>query len=148
LRQVGEALDFAHNRGIIHRDIKPDNMLLDQRGEVLLSDFGIATVAASSSLDLRTAPHMEGTLPYMAPEQMQGKPQRASDQYALAIVAYEWLCGQRPFGGTLPEMVAGQLNTLPPRLRSLNPTIPVALETVILKALAKHPAERYPSVHD
>jgi WD40 repeat protein len=148
LRQVGEALDFAHNRGIIHRDIKPDNMLLGQRGEVLLSDFGIATVAASSSLDLRTAPHMEGTLPYMAPEQMQGRPQRASDQYALAIVAYEWLCGRRPFSGTLPEIVAGQLNTPPPRLRSLNPAIPATLETVILQALAKHPAERYPSVHD
>jgi WD40 repeat protein len=148
LRQVGEALDFAHNRGIIHRDIKPDNMLLGQRGEVLLSDFGIATVAASSSLDLRTAPYMEGTLPYMAPEQMQNKPQRASDQYALAIVAYEWLCGRRPFDGMLPEIVAGQLNTPPPPPRSLNPAIPAELETVILKALSKHPAQRYPSVRD
>src|SRR5207245_1676351 len=91
VKQVAAALQYAHEQKFIHRDVKPENMFLGRREEVLLSDFGLAAVAHSSaSLSVQDA---LGTLPYMAPEQIEGHARAASDQYALGVVVYEWLCG-------------------------------------------------------
>ncbi len=93
--QVASALQYAHDQHLIHRDIKPENMLLGARSEVLLSDFGLAMLAPGSqshSTQAQAQP-FAGTAPYLAPEQVQGQPRPASDQYALGIVVYEWLCG-------------------------------------------------------
>jgi serine/threonine protein kinase len=102
IQQVASALQYAHDRKIIHRDVKPENMLLGSDGSILLSDFGIATIAHSTS-SMSTQTSM-GTISYMAPEQIQSHPRPASDQYALAIVVYQWLTGELPFqGGKLAE---------------------------------------------
>src|SRR5215467_452894 len=93
LTQVADALQYAHDQKLVHRDIKPENMLLGERHEVLLSDFGIATVAQSSRY--QGTQEVAGTVAYMAPEQVQGHPRPASDQYALGILVYEWLTGER-----------------------------------------------------
>src|SRR5438270_9365796 len=98
VKQVASALQYAHDRKLIHRDIKPENMLLESVNEILLSDFGIALFVQSS--DYQTTQETAGTVAYMAPEQLQRKPRPASDQYALGIVVYEWLSGDRPFHGS------------------------------------------------
>src|SRR5207253_7232981 len=97
------ALQYAHDRHFIHRDIKPENMLLGRNYEVLLSDFGTALVVQSTGYQ-STLQEVVGTVAYMAPEQFQGKARPASDQYALAVVVYEWLCGDLPFHGTGTEV--------------------------------------------
>src|SRR2546427_7322805 len=89
---------------------------------------------------------MAGTLPYMAPEQIRGKPTFASDQYALAVVVYEWLCGVRPFEGSMTEVMVQHLTMPPPALREKDPSLPEAVDAVVLKALAKEPPERYGNV--
>jgi tetratricopeptide (TPR) repeat protein len=146
VQQVADALQYAHDQKLIHRDIKPENMLLGRRQELLLSDFGIATVAHSSgSLSTKEA---VGTLAYMAPEQIEGHPREASDQYALGCVVYEWLCGERPFDGSPTEVMVQQLSMPPPPLQGRVDTISPSIEQVVLRALAKDPRARYPSVHD
>ena len=146
VQQVASALQYAHKHKIIHRDVKPENMLLGRREEVLLSDFGLAAVAHSTgSLSVEAA---VGTLPYMAPEQIQGHPRAASDQYALGIIVYEWLCGQRPFEGTLSELMTQHLCQPPPPLQDRAPTISPEVEQVVLRALAKDPKKRFASVQD
>src|SRR6266487_2138616 len=142
--QVAQALQYAHQEKVIHRDIKPENMLLGRSNEVLLSDFGIAIISQSSRQ--QQAQDTAGTIAYMAPEQLQGKPRPASDQYALGVVVYEWLCGDRPFHGTPIELYSQHLFTPPPPLHEKVPTIPAAIEHVVLKALAKDPKERFASV--
>src|SRR6266568_5322262 len=103
VKQVADALQYAHDQRLMHRDVKSDNMLLGRRQEVVLTDFGLATIAHhTSSQDTQV---MAGTVPYMAPEQVQGKPRLASDQYALGIAVYEWLCGTRPFRGSQWEII-------------------------------------------
>ncbi len=144
--QAAEALDFAHAHHVIHRDVKPENMLLNEDEALLLSDFGIATLISESGRQV--TPHVAGTTAYMAPEQLRGKPHPASEQYALGVVAYEWLCGARPFRGSFPEIAAQHLNVSPPSLRARNPRIPPALEEVVMVVLAKSPAQRYPTVGD
>ncbi len=144
VRQVAEALQYAHQEKLIHRDIKPENMLQGRNNEVLLSDFGIAIMAQSSRQ--QQAQDTAGTIAYMAPEQLRGKPRPASDQYALGIVVYEWLCGDRPFHGTPPELYSQHLSVSPPPLCERVPAIPTAVEHVVLKALAKDPKERFTSV--
>src|SRR5207245_5201128 len=106
-----DALQFAHEQRVIHRDVKPENMLLGRREEVLLSDFGIATVANSTAS--LSAQGTFGTIGYMAPEQIEGHPRAASDQYALGVVVYEWLCGERPFDGSITEVMLQHLS-MPP----------------------------------
>ncbi len=91
VRQVADALQYAHNEKVIHRDVKPENMLLGPHDEVLLSDFGIALVAPQTGS--MTTQEMAGTVPYIAPEQIKGKPRPASDQYSLGMIVYEWLSG-------------------------------------------------------
>ena len=144
VKQVANALQFAHDENIIHRDIKPENMLLGRRKELLLSDFGIALVA-QGSLN-RSIKNVAGTITYMAPEQIQGHPQLASDQYALGLVVYEWLCGERPFRGKFLEIASKQLLTPPPSLLGQLPTLSTAVEDVVFKALAKDPKNRFESV--
>ncbi len=144
LQQVAEALQYAHDQRIIHRDIKPENMLLDERFNVVLSDFGIATGAHSSHSQQTEA--IVGTVSYMAPEQLQGKPRTASDQYALGIVVYEWLTGARPFQGSFTEIASQHLLAPPPPLRQHAPDIAPAVEEVVLRALAKDSKARFASV--
>jgi serine/threonine protein kinase len=141
VKQVAAALHYAHEQKLVHRDIKPENMLVGRTNQVLLSDFGLAVMAHSTeSLSQR---EMAGTVPYMSPEQVQGKPRPASDQYSLGIVVYEWLSGDRPFDGSFYEIATQQLLAPPPPLHEKIPTIPPALEAVVLKALAKDPQERF-----
>src|SRR5712691_554243 len=146
VRQIAEALQYAHDQKLIHCDIKPENMLLGRRNEVLLSDFCLDTVAQSSRS--QSTLEVAGTVAYAAPEQLQGKPCPASDQYALGVVVYEWLSGDLPFHGPLPEIVSQQLSVPPPLLREKVPTISVELERVVLRALAKEPQNRYSSVRE
>jgi ABC-type transport system substrate-binding protein/serine/threonine protein kinase len=148
VKQVADALQYAHEQKFIHRDVKPENMLLGRRQEVLLSDFGIATIAHSTSSLSASAEGTSGTLAYMAPEQIEGHPRPASDQYALAVVVYEWLCGERPFEGSVSELIAQHLSVSPLPLRERMPTIPSEVEQVVLRALAKDPKARFTSVQD
>jgi len=144
VKQIAPALQYAHFQKIIHRDVKPENMLLGRRNEILLTDFGIATVAHSTrSLSMQNE---AGTAAYMAPEQIRGQARPASDQYALGITVYEWLCGDRPFNGSYWEVFNQQLSTPPPSLRGKVPSISPAVEQVVMQALAKDPGDRFASV--
>ena len=144
VNQVADALQYAHGERLIHRDIKPENMLLGRYNEVLLSDFGIAVVAQSSHL--QSTQEVIGTAAYMAPEQLQGKPRRASDQYSLGIVVYEWICGERPFHGSFTELYSQHLFVPPPSLYKKVPAILPDVEKVVLTALEKDPHKRFASV--
>lgn len=146
VKQVADALQYAHDQHLIHRDVKPENMLVGKRNEVLLSDFGIATVAQSSRY--QSTQEMVGTMAYMAPEQIQGKPRLNSDQYSLGIVVYEWLSGDRPFHGSLTEIVAQHLAVLPPPLCEKALTVSADVDRVVLKALEKDPRQRFASVQE
>ncbi len=148
--QVASALQYAHDQHLIHCDVKPENMLLGTRKEVLLSDFGLAmlTPQTHSASTQAMDPSMAGTIPYLAPEQLQGKPRPASDQYALGVVVYEWLCGKRPFSGSPIEIAMQHLSMPPPSLREQVPDLPPSVEQVVLCALAKEPQLRFASVHD
>ncbi len=123
-------------------------MLVGRHQEVLLSDFGIATITHSTSSLSTTAEGTSGTLAYMAPEQIEGHPRPASDQYALGVVVYEWLCGERPFEGSVSELLAQQLSMPPLPLRERMPDIPAEVEQVVLRALAKDPKARFATVKD
>src|SRR5438309_382069 len=112
VQQVAAALQYAHDRQLIHRDIKPENLLLNERFDILLSDFGLGMFARHTLS--QSIQEFAGTALYMAPEQIRGKPRPASDQYALGVVVYEWLTGDRPFRGSLAEIVTQHLATPPP----------------------------------
>ncbi len=144
VQQMAEALQYAHNEKLVHRDVKPENMLIGRNDEILLSDFGIALI--TQTMADQSIQNVAGTLPYTAPEQIQGKPRQASDQYSLAIVAYEWLVGKRPFEGSLTEIITQQITAAPASLRASVPTIPLAVEQVILTALEKDPDKRFSNI--
>ncbi len=146
VKQIAAALQYAHNQKLIHRDIKPENMLLGPNGEVLLSDFGIAIVAHNTNT--QSMKEIVGTLAYMAPEQFTGKPRPASDQYALAVVVYEWLCGSRPFHGNTFEVGSQHLFATPEPLRNKLPQLSPIVERVVLTALAKDPQQRFTNVQE
>jgi serine/threonine protein kinase len=135
---------FAHNEKIIHRDIKPENMLVGTHYNILLSDFGIATIV--QSLRYQSVRDMAGTVAYMAPEQIQAHPRFASDQYSLGVVVYEWLCGARPFHGSIQELAIKNMVVPPPSLCERVPGLPVTVEEVVFRALAKDPKDRFESV--
>jgi serine/threonine protein kinase len=147
--QVGDALDYAHQQGIIHRDVKPANVLLDRGKWALLSDFGLAKMAAASVQLTKTGVGL-GTPAYMSPEQAQGKPVDAqSDIYSLGIMLFEMLTGQVPFDADTPLAVLIKHLTAPlPLPRKVNPDIPEPVERVILKAVAKAPEDRYQRVSE
>ncbi len=144
VKQVAGALQYAHNERLIHRDIKPENMLVERHNEILLSDFGIALIAQSSQS--QNTKDIVGTVAYMAPEQIQGKPRPASDQYSLGITIYEWLSGSRPFLGSFTEIVTQHLTAPPPSLREKIPTISQHVEQVVLTALEKNSHRRFASI--
>jgi predicted ATPase/DNA-binding CsgD family transcriptional regulator len=138
---VASALHYVHGQGLIHRDLKPENLLVGRNDEILLSDFGIALLAPTTvSLQI---PEVFGSLAYMAPEQIRGAPQPASDQYALAVLVYEWLCGDLPFRGSASELYNRHLSAAPASIQEKNPTISPAVEQVVLQALSKDPESRF-----
>ncbi|MCX6070769.1 MAG: serine/threonine-protein kinase [Chloroflexi bacterium] len=146
--QIASALTCAHEDGVIHRDVKPSNVLLDQQGNAILSDFGFARPQdASQNL---TGSALIGTPAYMSPEQCRGEPLDArSDQYSFAIMLYQITTGQLPFDGETPMAVAMKHVSVPlPRPRSVSPSLPEGVELVLIKALAKDPALRFASVKD
>ncbi len=142
---IASALQYAHDLHLVHRDVKPENILVGATGEILLSDFGIAT-AAHNTISSNTQKELEGTIPYMAPEQLKGKPRPASDQYSLGIVVYEWLCGRRPFEGAAIEVAQQHTTEPPPSLRKQLPMLSRKVEQVVLQALAKDPKARFASI--
>ena len=144
VKQLADALQYAHDSGLVHRDVKPENMLLGRQNKILLSDFGIATVARTSRFG--TEQEMAGTAAYMAPEQIQGHPRYASDQYSLGIVVYEWLSGERPFRGSFFETCTQQLYAEPSPLQAKVPEVSPDVERVVLTALKKDPHQRFSSV--
>ena len=144
VKQIAAALQFAHNEKIIHRDVKPENMLVGARQDILLSDFGIAMIAQSSRY--QSMMDIAGTITYMAPEQIQAHPRPASDQYSLGIVVYEWLCGERPFRGSFKEIAIKHSIVPPPSLHERMPSIPATVEEIVFKALAKDPKDRFGNV--
>src|SRR6266702_463272 len=144
--QIASALQYAHDERLIHRDIKPENILLGSNNEVLLADFGIAVVAHSSRTQSMTG--VAGTVAYMAPEQLRWMPVKASDQYALAAVIYEWVTGKSLFQGSFVDVATHQMQTPPPSLSEQVPTISPMVESAVLKALSKDPAHRFSSVQE
>ena len=146
VKQVAEALQYAHDEGLVHRDVKPENMLIGTWDEIVLSDFGIVTT--SYTWGEASQGGSAGTIMYMAPEQIQARAVRASDQYALAALAYEWLVGVPPFLGNMTELAAKHLHIPPPSLCERDPTIPPEVEQVVLKALEKDPTRRFSSVRE
>jgi serine/threonine protein kinase/DNA polymerase III delta prime subunit len=146
VKQLAPALDYAHQQRVIHRDIKPENMLLSTNNQVVLSDFGLAVV--QQSLDSLATQSQAGTPLYMAPEQIRGKPSAASDQYALGVLVYEWLCGEPPFRGSIFEVWSQHLYQPPPSLCARIPFLPPAVEEAVFGALAKEPQARFTRVQD
>ena len=144
VNQIADALYYAHSRKLIHRDIKPENFLLGADRKVLLSDFGLVQTVQNTTS--QTTKEMAGTIAYMAPEQMSGKPRPASDQYALGVVVYEWLSGKRPFQGSLFEIATQHMMSTPPPLHESIPGILPEIERVVFSALAKDPRQRFPNV--
>jgi serine/threonine-protein kinase len=145
LEQAASALDRAHDRGIVHRDVKPGNLLVAEDGTIRVSDFGIARAAGNDTLTI--AGTVLGSSGYMAPEQARGEATTsASDRYALACVGYELLCGRRPFVRANPTAEAhAHATEEPPSARAFDASLPAALDDVFARALAKEPAARYPS---
>lgn len=146
--QVCEALEYAHRQGIIHRDVKPQNILLAPDGSVKVADFGIARALATSTI---TQPGMVmGTVHYLSPEQARGAAVgRGSDVYALGVVLFEMLTGRLPFAGDSPIAIAlKHLHEPPPAPRAIEPSIPLRLEGVIRKAMAKPSRDRYASARE
>ena len=142
---IAKALSYAHRHGVVHRDVKPGNVLITSDGQVKVTDFGIARAMGSIDDQVTQTGLVMGTATYFSPEQAQGLDvDGRSDIYALGVVLYEMLVGRPPFVGDTPVSIAYQhVQETPPRPRSLNPDIPPALEAIVLQAIAKLPAERY-----
>ncbi len=149
LEQIASALDYAHQRGVIHRDLKPKNVMFDQEGNAILTDFGIAKIVDDELALTRTGLSM-GTPLYMAPEQWQGKPADAqTDIYALGVIVYEMLTGSVPFKADTPYAMANlHVNEPPPSLHSARPDLPQSVEQVVNKALAKSQQDRFASASE
>ena len=157
LREVGAALDYAHRHGVVHRDVKPENILLDEDGHALVADFGIARADAHDSVDVaesETAAGLDtltergrviGTPAYMSPEQARGRRDLdgRSDQYSLACVAFELLAGAAPFAGTSAEQLAARPTQAPVSLIERHPELPPAVDAVLARALALAPEARF-----
>ena len=149
LDQVASALGAAHRQGVVHRDVKPANVLLDEEGNAFLSDFGIAKDVSHPSEQTETGV-ITGSLAYISPEQAQSRPvSAASDLYSLGVVMYEVLTGEHPFPGEAPTTQLLKHLTEPlPSLQARRPELPGALNDVIQRATAKDPSKRYPSALD
>jgi serine/threonine protein kinase len=145
LGEAASALDFAHEKGVVHRDVKPRNLLFDDRDRLVVADFGIARAAFEESLTATN--ELLGTAAYISPEQALGEPATpASDRYALAVVAFETLTGGLPFGGgTLVEIAHRRTTLDPPRASERSPELAPAVDEVLLRGLAREPGERWPT---
>jgi len=146
LNQVGSALGYAHKRGIIHRDVKPANVMVDTDGWAVVTDFGIAKVTEAKGLTMTGA--TVGTPAYMSPEQCSAKDLTgASDQYSLGVVAYEMLAGKQPFvADSVMALMYAHFNEPPPPLREARPDCPPELAAAVMKMLAKEPGDRFPDL--
>jgi eukaryotic-like serine/threonine-protein kinase len=149
VQQAAAALQYAHDHQIVHQDVKPSNFLIrssrenPKRPDLLLTDFGIAKL---SMLTTRASQSIRGTPTYMAPEQWEGHPVPATDQYALAVMVYELLTGRPPFHGSPMQMMYAHVNTSPEPPSHLNPRLSSAIDTAVLRGLAKRSEERFPSI--
>jgi serine/threonine-protein kinase len=146
--QMAAGLAFAHERGVVHRDVKPGNFLLTPGGKLKLSDFGLATVEAATRIT--AAGKTMGTFPYMAPEQIRGRPPVSpqTDLYALGCVIFEMLTGRTPFIGDAPaEVMHKHLDDVPPRIHEFVSNCPPALELIVRDLLQKDPTDRPESAH-
>lgn len=159
LSHAASALQYAHEHGVLHLDVKPSNFLVSTRTSRFdrpdafpvfrLADFGLASFFATlSSRGLSQSPYIRGTSRSIAPEQWDGRIVSASDQYALAILAFRLLTGQFPFQGSLGQLIRQHQTTQPPALTHLNPQLDPSIEPIIARALAKQPEQRFPSVLD
>ena len=145
VRELAEALAYAHEQGIVHRDVKPQNIMVDAHGHIHLMDFGLAA-RHDEEARLTADGAVMGTPAYMAPEQaagQKGEAQPATDQYAAGVVLYELLTGQVPFSGPLPVVMHNVIHTAPDSPRKFRAYLPKDLETICLKAMAKRPEDRY-----
>jgi hypothetical protein len=146
--QAAEALDYAHQMGVVHRDIKPANLMLDLRGNLWITDFGLAQFYAADT-GLTQTGDLLGTFRYMSPEQASGRAvvlDQRTDIYSLGVTLYELLTLERALPGTTREQLLHQIGSVDPKpLRAIDRTIPAELDTIIFKAIAKDPADRYPS---
>jgi hypothetical protein len=144
---VAEALAFAHGEGVIHRDVKPSNIMIDARGRPVVTDFGIARMATAQSITV--AGSMLGTPTHMSPEQCRGLPATpASDQYALGVTIFEMLTGRVPFTGTLFELITAHREQAPPPLSEYVAGVDPGLEQTVMRMLAKDPAQRWASMNE
>jgi len=143
--QIASGLEAAHAAGILHRDIKPTNIIVDDTGRCKIVDFGVAKIAG---IDITGAGHCIGTLSYMPPEQLRAETVDArADVWALGAVLYEMLTGERAYGGELlPEIMHGVMNNPPPHVRALKPELPEALDRLIVRSLARDPDARHPGM--
>lgn len=143
--EIADALDHAHRQGVIHRDVKPSNILLAKDGRARLSDFGVARIVTEQTIS--SPGDLAGSYPYMSPEQARLRSvdiDHRTDIFSLGVVLYELLTGRRPFDGATPQDIVRALSELEPtRIRALNPKVPADLETICLKALEKSPGDRY-----
>ena len=146
-RQILAAVGFAHKHGIVHRDIKPHNVLVGPEGRLKVTDFGIARSGASQMTEVGS---IIGTAQYLSPEQARGAPvDQTSDLYSVGVVLYEMLTGQVPFTGDTPlEIAMKHLSEVPKPPSELRPEVPHDLDSVVLRALAKDPSERYQSAEE
>ncbi|BCL78197.1 serine/threonine protein kinase [Ktedonobacteria bacterium brp13] len=146
VQQISKALQYIHEKGYVHRDVKPHNLLIGEHNELLLSDFGTSILSHSLNPLHSTKREFEGTAPYAAPEQLRGKSRRSSDQYALGIMVYEWITGDWPFNGSFYEITHQHLFVAPPPLQKRGISYPQNIEQVLMRALEKEPTQRFPSI--
>src|SRR5690625_864023 len=146
MKQITSAITHAHENNIVHRDIKPQNILMDTYGNVKVTDFGIAVALSATALTETNS--IFGSVHYLSPEQARGgKATKKSDIYSLGIVLYELLTGELPFSGQTPVSIAlKHLQTDPPSIRQFDEDIYQSVENIILKATAKNPFHRFPTV--
>jgi serine/threonine protein kinase len=149
VRKVALALSEAHQAGIVHRDLKPSNIMIDRRGEPIVMDFGLARRREKGEVGITLEGAIVGSPAYMAPEQVEGEGHAAgpaADVYSLGVVFYQLLCRRLPFEGTVGSILAKVLTTDPPRPSEHRPGVDAGLEAICLRALARAPAARYPSM--